>query len=78
MLNINYRISGAAKRGVSAFSRDIALGGVNIFMAEKVRKDSLLYLIIKLPGEFKRLYAKGRVMWQREYINRGKWPEKFI
>lgn len=76
MLNVNYRISGAVKKGINAFSRDIALGGVNIFMAEKVKKGSLLYLIIKLPGEFKRIYARGRVMWQREYLHKNKSPEK--
>ncbi len=77
MLNVNYRISGAVKGGISAFSRDIALGGcANIFMAEKVKKDSLLQLIIKLPGEFKRIYAKGRVIWQRDYSRINKSSEK--
>ncbi|MBM3253522.1 MAG: PilZ domain-containing protein [Candidatus Omnitrophica bacterium] len=78
MLIIDYSSLEKPRIKGRTLSKDIALGGINIFITEKIDQGAPLSLEIQLPDESSSIRAKGNIMWQNEVSYRCKGGRRYF
>ncbi len=77
MLNINYRVLTASKIKGITLSKDIGLGGINIFVTEKIGKNTPVELDMQLQDNPDLIKVKGNIVWQNEVFYEGKKGKRY-
>lgn len=77
MLNINYNVGAVSEIKGTTLSKDIGLGGINIFVTKKIEDNTHIELDIQFADKLYLMRVKGRVVWQAKTPCRGKKGKKY-
>lgn len=65
-LDVSYKLKEKESLPMRSLGKDIALGGIRLFIQEELRAGTLLDLAIKVPGYDETCEATGEVIWNKK------------
>lgn len=65
-LDVSYKLKQIESLPIRSLGKDIALGGIRLFIQEELGAGTLLDLAIKVPGYDETCEATGEVIWNKK------------